>query len=85
MDEEKSGSEKNRTLNEMDGLCPGSYWHFLEPGSLPTDKPDKSHFVFLYDMDGPTIQETEVEPPKLRFADEFVRSPLLNYGVTAEH
>ena len=78
MDEEKSGSEKNRTLNEMDGLCPGSYWHFLEPGSLPMDKPEESHSVFCTAWTNrPTVPETGVEPPKLRFADEFVHSPFL--------
>ena len=38
------------TLNEMDGFCPGLYWHFLNPGSLPMGKLDNSHF-FLNRMD----------------------------------
>ena len=73
IDEEKARSEKHRPLNEMDGLCPGSYCHFLEPGSLPMDKPEKSHFVFCTAW---TNNLSQVE---------FVRSPFLNYGITAEH
>ena len=78
-----NNKKKNKlTLNEMGGLHPGSYWCVLNTDTLPVDEPDNSHFFPA--PHGPTLLDTEVEPPKLRFAEEFERAPFVHEVVTAE-
>ena len=85
MDENRRGTTIHKTVPSMKWMAFALVLIVISSSQVHYQRTSQINLILFSVRHGPKIPETEVEPPKLRFADEFVCSPFLNYGVTAEH